>query len=195
MIGISFILNSILLGVGLAMDAFSVSMANGLHDPGMSRRRSLIIAGAFAFFQALMPMAGWIFVRTIVSWLHFLQRYVPWISLGLLVYIGAKMILEGIRDSGREVPAVGKLTGKELLMQGIATSLDALSVGFTLEEYAFRAALSSAIIIGAVTFVICIAGVYIGRRFGMRLAGKADILGGIILIGIGLEIFIKGIFF
>ena len=188
-----FLFNSALLGVGLAMDAFSVSLANGLAEPAMSKRRTAAMAGVYAGFQFLMPLVGWFVVRTAVELFESLRPFIPWISLILLAYIGIRMILE--RNKEEEDGKGGRRTPWELLMQGIATSLDALSVGFTLEEYAFRAALSSAIIIGAVTFVICIAGVYIGRRFGMRLAGKADILGGIILIGIGLEIFIKGIFF
>ena len=193
MIGFAFLCNSILLGIGLAMDAFSVSLANGLNEPEMKKGRMCAMAGVFAFFQALMPMAGWICVHTIVNMFHSFERCIPWIALGLLGYIGGKMLLEGIRggEEAEELQAVG-LWG--LLMQGIATSIDALSVGFTIAEYDFHQALLAAFIIAAVTFFICFGGLEIGKRVGTRLAGKAGILGGVILIGIGLEIFLTGVF-
>ena len=193
MIGFAFLCNSILLGIGLAMDAFSVSLANGLNEPEMKKGRMCAMAGVFAFFQALMPMAGWVCVHTIVNMFHSFERCIPWIALGLLGYIGGKMLLEGIRggEEAEELQAVG-LWG--LLMQGIATSIDALSVGFTIAEYDFHQALLAAFIIAAVTFFICFGGLEIGKRVGTRLAGKAGILGGVILIGIGLEIFLTGVF-
>ena len=193
MIGFAFLCNSILLGIGLAMDAFSVSLANGLNEPEMKKGRMCAMASVFAFFQALMPMAGWVCVHTIVNMFHSFERCIPWIALGLLGYIGGKMLLEGIRggEEAEELQAVG-LWG--LLMQGIATSIDALSVGFTIAEYDFHQALLAAFIIAAVTFFICFGGLEIGKRVGTRLAGKAGILGGVILIGIGLEIFLTGVF-
>ena len=190
-----FILNSILFGVGLAMDAFSVSMANGLREPEMKTGRMCIIAGTFAFFQVLMPLLGWVCVHTIAEMFEGFQRLIPWIALLLLGYIGGKMLLEGLRgeesEPGAEAAAVG---WSGLMLQGIATSIDALSVGFTIAEYSWRAALTEALIIGIVTFLICLAGLRIGKFFGMRLAGKASILGGVILIAIGLEIFLTGVF-
>lgn len=190
-----FILNSILFGVGLAMDAFSVSMANGLREPEMKTGRMCIIAGTFAFFQILMPLLGWVCVHTIAEMFEGFQRLIPWIALLLLGYIGGKMLLEGLRgeesEPGAEAAAVG---WSGLMLQGIATSIDALSVGFTIAEYSWRAALTEALIIGIVTFLICLAGLRIGKFFGMRLAGKASILGGVILIAIGLEIFLTGVF-
>ena len=190
---ILFFLNSALLGVGLAMDAFSVSLANGLNEPRMRKGKLLAIAGVFAFFQALMPMTGWICVHTIVRYFRSFEKWIPWIALLLLGYIGGKMLIEGIRNrnADTEKPGVG-LTA--LLLQGIATSIDALSVGFTIAEYGFLMALVCALIIAAVTFGICTAGLLIGKRFGMRLAGRASILGGIILIAIGIEIFVTGVF-
>ena len=190
-----FILNSILFGVGLAMVAFSVSMANGLREPDMKTGRMCIIAGTFAFFQILMPLLGWVCVHTIAEMFEGFQRLIPWIALLLLGYIGGKMLLEGLRgeesEPGAEAAAVG---WSGLMLQGIATSIDALSVGFTIAEYSWRAALTEALIIGIVTFFICLAGLRIGKFFGMRLAGKASILGGVILIAIGLEIFLTGVF-
>ena len=170
------------------MDAFSVSMANGLNAPDMPRGMRLAIPSTFAAFQFLMPMIGWFCVRKISEAFTAFQRAVPWIALILLLYIGGKMLIEGIRGGDA---AKAALTWRELLIQGIATSIDALSVGFTISEYGAAQAFTAGLIIAAVTFVICFFGLRIGRHFGTRLAGKASILGGIILIGIGIEIFIS----
>ena len=148
-----FFFNSALLGVGLAMDAFSVSMANGLHDPQMSRRRGVQIAGTFAIFQAVMPMTGWVCVHTIVELFSSFEKFIPWIALILLGYIGGKMLIEGIK--GEETEEAAELSAGALF--------------------------------------ICEAGLAIGKKFGTKLSGKASVLGGVILIGIGLEIFISGI--
>ena len=188
-----FFFNSILLGVGLAMDAFSVSLANGLNEPKMKGGKMCGVAGMFAFFQALMPMIGWVCIHTIVQYFRFFETMIPWIALILLCYIGGKMLLEGIqnKDSEEEKPAVGFYA---LVVQGIATSIDALSVGFTIAEYDLFMALAAAAVIAAVTFVICMGGLYIGKKAGTKMAGKAGILGGVILIAIGLEIFITSFF-
>ncbi len=187
-----FFTNSVLLGVGLAMDAFSVSLANGLNDSGMKARRVCGIAGVFAGFQALMPMLGWICVHSILQYFKAFERMIPWIALILLVYIGGKMLIEGIRNE-EEVEAVKKLSFGALMVQGVATSIDALSVGFTIAEYNWLMALVCAFIIAVVTFFICVAGLQIGKKFGTKLSNKASILGGVILIIIGLEIFITSI--
>lgn len=188
-----FFFNSALLGVGLAMDAFSVSLANGLHEPAMKRGRMCLIAGVFAAFQAVMPMAGWLCVHTILRYFQMFAKWIPWIALFLLLYIGGKMIVDalGNHKSEEEIPGIGMTA---LFIQGIATSIDALSVGFTISEYGFLMALVCALIIAAVTFGICMLGLMLGRRFGTHFSGRASILGGIILIGIGVEIFIKGVF-
>lgn len=191
-LGIALIINSILLGIGLAMDAFSVSMANGLNNPGMKLPRMSGIAGVYAGFQIAMPMIGWICVHTIVEYFRAFELFIPWIALILLAFIGGKMLLEGIRG-GEETEESENLSSTVLLLQGIATSIDALSVGFTIADYSFVPALISSLIIGIVTFFICMAGLKIGKTFGTRLAGKASVLGGVILIAIGLEIFIRGI--
>lgn len=187
-----FFINSLLLGVGLAMDAFSVSLANGLNEPKMRPFKMTAIAGTFAFFQALMPLTGWVCVKTVVGHFKKLSGAVPWIALLLLLYIGGEMLYEGIRHRS-DSETTYRLTPKKLLVQGIATSIDALSVGFTISGHSLPMALVCAFIIAAVTFVICMIGLLIGRRFGTHLAGKASVLGGIILIGIGIEIFVTGI--
>ena len=188
----SFIINSILLGVGLAMDAFSVSMANGLNAPKMSRSMRVMIPLTFAAFQFLMPVIGWFCVHRIAEAFSAFQRAIPWIALALLLFIGGKMLMEGIRGGSEEQADIVLKPGT-LLIQGVATSIDALSVGFTIAKYNTAQALAAGLIIGGVTFVICSCGLRIGRSFGTRLAGKASVLGGVILIGIGIEIFITGI--
>ncbi len=189
--GFSLFFNSIFLGVGLAMDAFSVSLANGLNEPAMKKRKMCGVAGTFAFFQALMPMLGWVCIHTIVNYFKSFEKLIPWIALGLLLFIGIKMILDSKSTCDNdEKPGVGLAA---LLVQGIATSIDALSVGFTIASYDLASALISALIIAAVTFVICFAGIAIGKKAGCRLAGRAGVFGGVILILIGLEIFITGI--
>ena len=188
----SFIINNILLGVGLAMDAFSVSMANGLNAPKMSRGMRVMIPLTFAAFQFLMPVIGWFCVHRIAEAFSAFQRAIPWIALALLLFIGGKMLMEGIRGGGEEQADIVLKPGT-LLIQGVATSIDALSVGFTIAKYNAAQALAAGLIIGGVTFVICSCGLRIGRSFGTRLAGKASVLGGVILIGIGIEIFITGI--
>ena len=188
-----FFVNSIALGVGLAMDAFSVSLANGLNEPHMNRSRVLKVAGVFGFFQWAMPMLGWLGVHTIIQYFTVFEKAVPWIALLLLLYIGGGMLKEGF--SKKEEEAAVREAGKgKLFVQGVATSIDALSVGFTIAGYDLLQAFTASLIIGIVTWGICIAGLQIGKKFGIRLAAKATILGGAILIGIGLEIFITGIF-
>ena len=202
-----FFVNSALLGVGLAMDAFSVSMANGLHEPRMPLRRMCLVAGVYALFQYTMPVIGWVCVHTIVELFSSFEQLIPWIALLLLLYIGGKMLLEGLQERRAETAAetdadsaavqspnpAHVLTARLLLLQGIATSIDALSVGFTIEEYNFATANVAAFIIAAVTFAICMGGLKIGKVAGTKLSWKASCLGGCILIGIGIEIFLKGI--
>lgn len=194
---IVFFLNSILLGVGLAMDAFSVSVVNGLAEPEMKRSRRNLIAGTFGFFQAFMPMLGWICVHTILEHFRSFEKFIPWIALILLLYIGGKMLMESISNirKGREGEEISltKVTFGALIIQGVATSIDALSVGFTIAGYGWLMALVCALIIAVVTYFISLGGLYIGRTVGTKLSNKAGILGGCILIFIGLEIFITGI--
>lgn len=188
-----FFFNSILLGVGLAMDAFSVSLANGLNEPCIKTRKMLGISGTFALFQAMMPMIGWICIHTIVQYFQAFEALIPWIALILLGYIGGKMLYEGLHETAscEEKPKVNFIG---ILVQGVATSIDALSVGFTIADYNFTMAFAASAIIAAVTFPICFMGLQIGKHAGTRLSGKSSILGGVILIFIGLEIFITSWF-
>lgn len=188
-----FFVNSAALGIGLAMDAFSVSLANGLNEPKMRKRRMALIAGVFAVFQALMPMIGWVCVHTVLQYFQIFEKFIPWIALILLCFIGGNMLKEGIQNKEEEVEKA-EVGFKALMVQGIATSIDALSVGFTISEYGLLMAIVAAVIIGVLTFFICFVGLALGKKFGTIFANKAAIFGGIILIVIGLEIFITGVF-
>lgn len=204
------VFNSLMLGVGLAMDAFSVSLANGFAEPKMKNKRALGIAGIYAGFQLIMPVIGWVLVHTAVTVFSGLQKFIPWIAFILLGFIGGKMLFEGIeahrckqggdcencpkKDCNVRDKSSRELSTRLLLLQGVATSIDALSVGFTIAEYNAGMVLVSALIIGAVTYVICYFGLKIGAGFGTKMSGSARILGGLILIGIGAEILIKGVF-
>ena len=179
-----FFLNSILLGVGLAMDAFSVSIANALSESQMKKARMCFIAGVYAFFQFAMPMIGWICVHTILEYFEKFDDFIPWIALALLLYIGGKMIWEAFHEEEGNADDKTKLTFAVLLIQGIATSIDALSVGFTIADYGLLMAITAGLIIAAVTFVICMTGLIIGKKAGEHLDKKATVLGGIILIGL-----------
>ena len=190
----TLIFTSILLGIGLAMDAFSVSLANGLKEPCMKQPKMHGVAAIFALFQCVMPLIGWVCVSTVAQLFEKFQKFIPWIALALLGYIGGKMIYEGIKNKDTECEDMQKAGISALLIQGVATSIDALSVGFTIADYKFAQALLSCVIIGVLTFFICFAGIAIGKRAGVSLAGKAGIFGGAILIFIGLEIFITSWF-
>lgn len=185
-----FFLRSPLLGLGLATDAFSVSLANGLCEPKIKPKKATLIAGVFATFQFLMPLLGWICVHTILKQFEIFEKAIPFIALALLLFIGIKMIIDGVKPKKEEKCGIGFTA---LLIQGVATSIDALSVGFTIGTYTFFHALISCLVIGVVTFIMCFAGVIIGKKFGTKISGKANIFGGIILIAIGFEIFLTGV--
>lgn len=188
-----FVFTNIALGVGLAMDAFSVAMANGIREAEMKLGKMCGVAGIFAFFQALMPLLGWVCIHTIVQYFESFTVLIPWIALALLSYIGGKMLYEGIKSSSCPVVPTSIGIGA-LLVQGVATSIDALSAGFTIAEYPLPMALAAGGIIALVTFIICMIGLFIGKKAGSCMSGKAGIVGGIILILIGLEIFITSWF-
>ena len=183
----------VLIGVGLSMDAFAVALCKGLSMRRINYAHAAVIALFFGVFQAVMPMTGWVCVHTIVEMFSSFETFIPWIALALLGYIGGKMLIDGIR--GEETEEAAALSAGALFMQGVATSIDALSVGFTIAEYGWLMALAASGIIAVVTFFLCMAGLRIGKKFGTKLSGKASVLGGVILIGIGLEIFISGVFF
>ncbi len=192
MFDFAFFLSAIALGIGLSMDAFSVSLANGLNEPCMKKPKMLAVAGTFAAFQAIMPFIGWFLVTTVVQYFKAFEVFIPYIALILLAFIGGKMIVEGVKNNNEEnsCRSSGFLA---LIVQGIATSIDALSAGFTMASYNLAMAIVCVLVIAIVTFIICTIGVVLGKKFGTIFAGKASIFGGIILLIIGVEIFISGI--
>lgn len=193
----NFFMSAALLGLGLAMDACAVSMANGLKEPCMKVGKITLIALLFAFFQAIMPLIGWVCVHTVVEKFEVFGKAIPFIALALLGFIGGKMLYEGVNDKFEEGEqcCCKPLTFWALIVQAVATSIDALSVGFTIANYNFTQALVSVGVIALVTFLVCFVAVFLGKKFGTKLGNKATILGGLILFGIGIEIFISGVFF
>lgn len=185
----TLIINSILLGIGLAMDAFSVSLANGMNDPNMKKGKTVGIATTFGVFQFAMPLIGWVCVTTIAKLFTAFEKFIPFIALILLCFIGGKMIYECVKNKDCQCEKC-KTTFLALMVQGVATSIDALSVGFTISSYNLKEAIISCLIIGVVTFGICLVGLFIGKIAGDKLKNKAGIIGGIILIVIGIEILV-----
>ena len=189
-----FFVNSALLGTGLAMDAFTVSLANGLNERQMSRARMCLVAGVYALFQTAMPLAGWFLVMKALQMFSVVQKIVPWAAFAVLFALGGKMLKEGLKK--KEGSDGGYVLGAGLLAaQAVSTSVDALSAGFAFSGYPAKMAVAASLIIGGITFVICIGGLAIGKKAGTLLAGKASALGGIILMVIGAEILIKHLFF
>ena len=188
------ILYAIGLGVSLAMDAFSVSITNGMRCTKFKFRHALADGATFGLFQALMPLIG-LFLG--LSCLEYIQPIDHWIAFLLLGGIGFNMIRGALKKEEEEDCAANPFTIKNLLVQGVATSIDALAVGvgFSTELNGYGEGALTAAIIGIATCIISTAGVYIGKVFGGLLKQKAEIFGGAILIGIGLKILIEHLFF
>lgn len=190
------ILTGIGLGIGLAMDAFAVSMSNGLKENKMKLNKILLIAITFGLFQGIMPLIGYLVGS---AFIEYIDRFIPWIALALLSFLGIKMIIDSIKEhkNGNKddevTPCESCLSIKVLLIQAIATSIDALSAGLSFSNYKLYEAIIVVSLITIITTIICIAGVYIGKKFGTKLSKYAGYLGGSILIIIGLEIFLTGI--
>ena len=189
---IKVILTSLLMGIGLAMDACAVSMANGLKYPKLRVNKILLIALMFGLFQGLMPLLGYFVGSAILTKIEWI---IPIVALVLLSFVGGRMVYEGIKCKDETCDCCQDLTLKLIFIQAIATSIDALSVGFTISNYSLVEAFICTGLVALTTFLICFCAVFIGKKFGSKLGCKAQILGGIILIGIGLEIFVSGMFF
>lgn len=176
----------ILIAIGLSMDAAAVSMTNGMCIKNLGLRHSFLIGGFFGLFQGLMPLigyfAGFVFAEKISAVDH-------WIALILLGFIGGKMIVEAITQD-EEICPMRKLTIKLVIVQSIATSIDALAVGVSFAALSVNVFTASSII-ALITFIISILAVFIGKRFGNILNRKAELVGGIILVGIGAKIFLS----
>ncbi len=182
-----------LVGVGLAMDAFAVSVTNGMCVRGKALATAAACGLCFGVFQGIMPAAGYLLGSAFID---LISRFDHIIALVLLCYIGGKMVYDSFK--GEESPNAGSsfLSPKTLILQGVATSIDALAVGVSFSTLlgGGRMALS-AVMVALTTFVISFAGVFVGKRFGDALSGKATLVGGAILIAIGVKIFIEHTFF
>ena len=190
----------VLIGVALSMDAFAVGMTDGMTEPKMKAWKVVVIAAFFGIFQFLMPVAGYYFGSIFT---HIVQKIAPWLSFAILAFLGGKMVLDFILEQRQkkrgEAVKSEKSTGiAKLFVQAVATSIDALAVGVTFLAAETNGGLPMhvvlcALIIGAITFSLSTAAVAIGKRAGNRFADKAELLGGLILIAIGVKILIEGL--
>lgn len=185
-----------LIGVGLSMDAFAVSICKGLSMRKVDKKYMLVLAAFFGGFQALMPTLGWFLGSQFQTYITAIDH---WIAFILLTLIGGKMILDVIKEKGENEEVCPddsvRIDLKEFFLLAVATSIDALAVGITFAFLQVKLA-SSVTIIGCITFCFTIAGVLIGNVFGTKFKDKATILGGMILIAIGVKILLEhlGIF-
>lgn len=197
----AFLLSVVLSGVSLAMDAFAVSICDGMVYRNLNKRKGVVIPLTFGLFQAIMPIIGF-YVG--FAFLKYIDSFDHWIAFGLLLIIGGKMIYDGIKEllSKEEELKEKKFSVAEVLVQGVATSIDALAVGFTLNSMLEGVsnlqlwAWISVGIIGVITFAISLTGLVIGVKVGKLFKKKAciaEIIGGVVLIGIGLKILIEGL--
>lgn len=179
----------LLTAVGLSMDAFAVAICKGLGMQKMRYGQAVWIALYFGVFQAVMPLLGWLLGS---SFSQYIQAFDHWIAFALLLFIGGKMIVDALREDepSADTPLDDRLNHRELLMLAIATSIDALAVGiaFACLQVNIWQSIS---LIGAVTFVLSLGGVWIGHRFGSRFEKKAALAGGIVLVGIAIKILVQ----
>ena len=196
-------LYAILTGVSLSMDAFAISLTNGMTMKGFRFRHALVMAGYFGLFQFLMPLLGSFLAGAVAD---SIEKIGPFVSFGLLAFIGGKMLVEGIRcakglqsaeEASAGAMANGRLDHKKLLALAVATSIDALAVGVAMgldPTYCGGLGLvPAAAIIGAVTFLLCLAGCYAGKIIPGISGDMAEMLGGVILVGIGVKLLIEGL--
>lgn len=182
------LLELLLIGIGLSMDAFAVAICKGLAMEKVRYQDTVVIALFFGGFQALMPLAGWVLGSRFAGYINNLDH---WIAFVLLAIIGGKMVKEGFGGEADACPVnAAKLDYKELLLMAVATSIDALAVGIT---FAFLdvSIVPAITVIGVTTFVLSAAGVFVGNFFGARYKSRAEIVGGVILIGIGAKILLE----
>ncbi len=177
----------VLMAVGLAMDAFAVSVCKGLGMKQLNVRVALVLAALFGLFQGGMPVIGWL-LGTQLLWL--IEPFDHWIAFGLLAFIGGKMIADAVKDEPEESGATDRVAWGEFLMLAVATSIDALAVGLSLAVLNVNIVLP-AVVIGVITFVLSLAGVAVGHAFGSRYERSAQIVGGVVLILIGLKVLLE----
>ena len=187
-----------LLGISLAMDAFAVSITDGMCYGNLNKRKGVTIPLTFGIFQAVMPLAGFFLGTLFIDYIDSFDHYV---AFGLLLIIGGKMVLDGIKEwrSEENEYKPKKFSYPEVLLQGVATSIDALAVGISMLSMTGITNYNVFIFVGVIgveTFIISLVGLILGKRIGKLFANKvcfAEILGGLVLIGIGLKILIEGI--
>ena len=184
------LLEIFLIGIGLSMDAFAVAICKGLAMPNkVDKKGALLIALYFGVFQAVMPTLGWLLGS---QFARYVTRLAPWIAFILLAWIGGNMIRESLSKEEREEKETGSVSHKELLVLAVATSIDALAVGVTFSVLELAVSIGAAVaLIGCTTFVISLAGVYVGNVFGAKYKSKAEFVGGAILILIGVKILLE----
>ncbi|WP_028504851.1 manganese efflux pump MntP family protein [Ruminococcus sp. FC2018] len=182
-----FLINTLFLALSLSMDAFAVSVCKGLGMKKINWRNAFIIGAFFGAFQAIMPLIGWAVGR---QFARFMTSVSHWVAFGLLVFIGAKMLIDAFKGSEEEIDQ--GLDYKELFILAVATSIDALAVGVV---FAFEntPVLPSVLIIGTVTFALSVTGVAVGNRAGAKYNKKAQAAGGVILILLGGKILLEGL--
>ena len=182
------LLELFLTAVALSMDAFAVSMCKGLGMRTLNRKNTLMIGLFFGGFQALMPLIGWLLGS---QFAQMIQSVDHWIVFFLLGGIGGKMIWDAFHEEEADASAdPDRMDYRELTVLAVATSIDALAVGISFAFLEVRV-VPSVLLIGAVTFLLCVGGVRIGHRFGARYSGRATLCGGVILILIGLRILLE----
>ena len=179
-----------ILAVGLSMDAFAVAICKGLGMKRVTVGKSAIVGGYFGFFQALMPLVGYL---AGMQFAQFIERFDHWIAFIMLSVIGGKMLYESFKG-GESESSSGDLGVKTMLIMSVATSIDALMVGVTM-AFLKVDILPVVLFIGVVTFILSAVGVWMGTAFGSKLSRKAEVAGGVILICIGLKIFVEHMFF
>lgn len=184
------LLEIFLIGIGLSMDAFAVAICKGLAMPNkVDKKGALLIALYFGVFQAVMPTLGWLLGS---QFARYVTRLAPWIAFILLAWIGGNMIRESLSKEEKEEEETGSVSHKELLVLAVATSIDALAVGVTFSMLELAVSIGAAVaLIGCTTFVISLAGVYVGNVFGAKYKSKAEFVGGAILILIGVKILLE----
>ena len=186
------LLEIFLIGIGLSMDAFAVSICKGLAMPDRVHKKSaFLIALYFGVFQAIMPTLGWLLGS---QFAHYVTKFAPWIAFALLAWIGGNMIRESRAEDkeDEESPSNGQVQHKELFVLAVATSIDALAVGVTFSMVELSVSIWLTVcLIGCTTFLISLGGVYVGNVFGAKYKNKAEFVGGAILILIGVKILLE----
>lgn len=179
----------LLLGISLSMDSLSVSIVNGVKYRNYDKKMMLLSSLSFGVFQGLMPLLGYLVFRPFVKYVDAIDHYLVFV---ILAYLGISMIKEGIQKKEEETESEEKFSLKILLVESVATAIDALSIGLTLPSLSLNPYLSC-LIICLCTFVICIIGHLFGKKLGQLLKNKAMILGGVILFGLGLKTLLENI--